>query len=108
MSLCLYVFFFFFLKPFPIISQDKLEDRFIKSVVVLIDGESEEGKLEELIPINPGDIFSLKSIRDAVKSIYKSGLFSDVQVYIGDGPDVELTFSLTKKPFRSKYTVSRL
>lgn len=98
-SLCFFVFFFFFLKPFPIISQDKVENRPIKSVFVLIDGESKEGKLEELIPINPGDIFSLKSIRDAVKYIYKSGLFSDVQVYVGDGPDVELTFSLTKNLF---------
>ena len=97
-SLCLFVLFFS-IKPFPIICQDRVENRPINSVLVLIDGESKEGELGELIPITPGDIFSLKVIRDAVKNIYKLGLFADVQVYIGDGPEVELTFSLTKNLF---------
>ncbi len=97
-SLCLFVLFFS-IKPFPVISQDRVENRPINSVLVKIDGESKEGELRELIPITLGDIFSLKVIRDAIKNIYKSGLFADVQVYLGDGPEVELTFSLTKNLF---------
>ena len=97
-SLCLFVLFFS-IKPFPIICQDRVENRPINSVFVLIDGESKEGELGELIPITSGDIFSLKVIRDTVKYIYKSGLFADVQVYIGEGPKLELTFSLLKNLF---------
>jgi len=97
-NVCLFVLFFS-IKPFPIICQDRVENRPINSVLVLIDGESKEGEWGELIPITPGDVFSLKAIRDAVKNIYKSGLFADVQVSIGEGPDVDLTFSLTKNLF---------
>ncbi len=96
--LCLFVLFFS-LQSFPIICQDRIENRPVNNVFVLIDGEPKKGELEELIPITPGDIFSLKVIRDAVKSIYKSGLFADVQVFIGGGPEVDLTFSLTKNLF---------
>ncbi|MFC2166740.1 BamA/TamA family outer membrane protein [Acidobacteriota bacterium] len=55
--------------------------------------------MEELIPIVQGDLFSLKSIRDAVKYLYKSGLFADVQVSLGVGPELDLIFSLTKNLF---------
>jgi len=98
MTLCLFVLLFS-IKPFPIICQDRVENKPINSVFVMINGEPKKGNLEELIPITPGDIFSLKVIRDAVKSIYKSGLFADVQVSIGDGPELDLIFSLTKNLF---------
>ena len=96
--LCLFVLFFS-LQSFPVINQDRIENRPINNVFVLINGEPKKGELEELIPITPGDVFSLKVIRDAVKSIYKSGLFADIQVFIGRGPEVDLTFSLTKNLF---------
>ena len=99
-SICLCLFVLFFsLQSFPIICQDRIENRPINNVFVLINGEPKKGELEELIPISPGDVFSLKIIRDAVKSIYRSGLFADVQVFIGGGPEVDLTFSLTKNLF---------
>ncbi len=98
MILCLLVLLFS-IKPFHIFSQVKVENRLINNIFVLIDGETRKGELEELIPITPGDIFSLKVIRDVVKNIYQSGLFSDVQVSIGDGPKLDLTFSLTKNLF---------
>ena len=85
--------------PFSIFSQSGVENRPINSVSVLVDGESPEEDLGELIPVFPGDIFTLKSIRDAVKYIYKSGLFADVRVSAGDGPELDLTFSLTKNLF---------
>ena len=94
----IYALLFYFLS-FPLHSQNRVENKPIKSVIVLINGESREGGLEELIPIVQGDLFSLKSIRDAVKYIYKSGLFADVQVSIGAGPELDLTFSLTKNLF---------
>lgn len=97
-SVCIYVLLFYFLS-FPLFSQSRIENKPIKNVIVLIDGESREGGLKELIPIGQGDLFSLKNIRDAVKNIYKSGLFADVQVSIGTGPELELTFSLTKNLF---------
>jgi outer membrane protein assembly factor BamA len=96
--LCLFVLFFS-LQSFPVVCQDRIENRPINNVFVLIDGEPKTGELEELIPITPGDVFSLKVIRDTVKSIYKSGLFADVQVFVGGGPEVDLTFSLTKNLF---------
>ncbi len=98
MSLCLLVLLFS-IKPFHIFCQVRVENRLINNILVMIDGEPKKGELEELIPITPGDFFSLKVIRDAVKNIYQSGLFSDVQVSIGDGPKLDLTFSLTKNLF---------
>ena len=95
--LCLVVFILFFsTKPFLAVGQDGPENRPIKSVFIQINGESREEEFQELIPISPGDIYSLKAIRDAVKVIYRSGMFADVQVAISDGPELELTFYLTK------------
>ncbi|MCJ7580864.1 MAG: hypothetical protein MUP98_10065, partial [Candidatus Aminicenantes bacterium] len=71
-SMCIYALLFYFLS-FPLLGQNRVENKPIKSVIVLINGEPREGGLEDLIPIVQGDLFSLKRIRDAVKSIYKSG-----------------------------------
>ena len=58
-SVCLYALLSCFLS-FPLLSQDRIENKPINSVIVLINGESRESGLEELIPIGQGDLFYLK------------------------------------------------
>ena len=98
LKICLCILVFCHL-PLPLLCQGKIENRPINRVFVLINGEQREGVFEELIPIVPGDMFSLKRVRDAVKYIYQSGLFADVQVTVSDGPELDLTFSLIKNLF---------
>ena len=64
LSICLCLFVLFFsLQSFPVINQDRIENRPINNVFVLINGEPKKGELEELIPITPGDVFSLQIFR---------------------------------------------
>jgi outer membrane protein assembly complex protein YaeT len=69
----------------------------IAGVSVVVDGQSSEEDLERLIPIKIGDPFSLKTVNSSIKQIYKTGLFSEIQVVKEGERAVHLTFFLTRK-----------
>ena len=66
------------------------------SVLLLISGLTKGDKIEV-----PGT-----KITDAIKNIWKQGLFEDVQIYANkiEGKNIYLTISVVEKPRLSKYT----
>lgn len=71
----------------------------VDRVIVRVDGEPGEAGLLELIPIRPGDAFSARLVDQAVKQIFKTGLFADVRVTRAGEGRIELAFDLVRKVF---------
>lgn len=77
----------------------------VGAVEVLVDGKPADPDIRELVPVRSGEAFSLKRVTSAVKQIYLSGLFADVQVLrTGTGP-VDLAFRLVRKVFVRRIAV---
>ncbi len=87
----------FILLPLDSISQSLNPPPLIASVTVVIDGQAAGEELESLIPIKTGDPFSFKRINSSIKQIYRTGLFSEVQVDREGEQEVHLTFYLKRK-----------
>lgn len=85
----------------PLHSSSPLMDAspLIAEVSVVVDGQSSGEDMKRLIPINKGDPLSLKRINTSIKQIYKTGLFSDIQVLKEGDERIHLTFLLTRKLF---------
>jgi outer membrane protein insertion porin family len=81
-------------------SQD-LSPRIIK-VSIIVDGQPSSRDMEELIPIKEGDFFSLMKISNSIKQIYKTGLFSNIQVLREGKEAIRLTFLMTRRPLTRK------
>lgn len=69
----------------------------IVGVEVWADSLSKDEHLENLISVKQGDAYSLRTITESIKQIYKTGLFSDVQVLKSGEQQVRLKFMLTRK-----------
>jgi outer membrane protein assembly factor BamA len=65
--------------PFHSRSQETPAPSVIK-VLVLVDGYQVSGPLAGLVPITAGDVYSRAVVDQAVKAVYRTGLFSDVRV----------------------------
>ena len=87
----------FVLLPLESVSQSLNSPPLIASVSVVIDGQSSGEDLETLIPIKKGEPFSFKRISSSIKQIYKTGLFSEIQVAREGEQEVHLTFFLKRK-----------
>ncbi len=74
----------------------------IAKVSVRIDGQPDGEDMAELIPIREGEEFSLKKVSNSIKQIYRTGLFSDVQVLKEGEQEIQLTFLLTRRYFIRK------
>jgi outer membrane protein assembly complex protein YaeT len=94
-SLFFLAFIFFPVKSFP----HSPEIPRITQVSIMIDGQPAEESIQGLIPIKEGDSFSLKKITESIRQVYKTGIFSDVQVLRSGGEEVQLTYLLTRKLF---------
>ncbi len=71
----------------------------ISGVSIVVDGQASGEDLERLIPIKKGDSFSLKRINSSIKQVYRTGLFSEIQVVKEGDQEIHLTFFLTRKLF---------
>ena len=71
----------------------------VARVVVRVDGRPGEAGLLDLIPIRPGDSFSPRLVDQAVKQIFRTGLFADVRVTKEGGQRIDLFFDLVRKVF---------
>ncbi|MBM3312603.1 MAG: hypothetical protein FJY80_13985, partial [Candidatus Aminicenantes bacterium] len=69
----------------------------IAAVTVAIEGEPGAANMEGLVPLAPGGTYALKKVDEAVKQVYKTGLFSDVKVLKEGEVEVRLTFLLTRR-----------
>jgi outer membrane protein assembly complex protein YaeT len=77
-------------------SQDNQPPR-ISSVEVWVDSVPASGNMADLISVKKGDLYSLRTINGSVKQIYKTELFSDVEVIKDGQKQVGLKFVLTRK-----------
>ncbi len=71
----------------------------IQSVYVELDGEPAEPEITELVTVRAGEKLSFFRISEVVKQLYKTGLFSDIQVKREGEESAELTFILKSQPY---------
>jgi outer membrane protein insertion porin family len=69
----------------------------VAMVEVWVDGSPDTENLESLISIRPGDAYSLAAISAAIKQVFESGLFSDIEVIRSGAERIGLKFVLTRK-----------
>ncbi|HOW85029.1 MAG TPA: POTRA domain-containing protein [Candidatus Aminicenantes bacterium] len=75
------------------------DDAVVERIVVRVDGRPGEAGLLGLIPIKPGDAFSARLVDQAVKQIFKTGLFADVRASRTGAGRIDLVFDLVRKVF---------
>ena len=89
-----------FLGAGPLLSQEPGVP-VIARIIVQVDGRPADGALLDLIPIRLGEPYSPRAVDQAVKVIFRTGLFADVQVLRSGDENVELTFVLARNLFIS-------
>jgi outer membrane protein insertion porin family len=99
------LFLFFVFSPWESSALSQNPSPLITKVTVRIDGQPDTEAMEELIPINEGEEFSLKRITNSIKQIYRTRLFSDVQVLKEGEQQIRLTFLLTRRVFTRSIAV---
>jgi outer membrane protein insertion porin family len=68
----------------------------VVKVTVEVDGTPGERGLLDLIPIKPGDPYSRRLVDQAVKQLFRTGLFADVRVLKSGENRVDLVFALVR------------
>lgn len=68
-------------------------------IILIVDGEPGDPGLLDLVPFRTGDAFSPRLVDQAVKQIFRTGLFADVRVTKTGEQTVDLTFDLVRKVF---------
>jgi outer membrane protein assembly complex protein YaeT len=68
----------------------------VVKVSVEADGRPAEKGLLDLIPIKPGDPYSPRLVDQAVKQLFRTGLFADVRVLKSGENRVDLVFALVR------------
>lgn len=69
----------------------------INSVNVAVDGLPASQDIQDLVTIQPGDVFSLYEINHIIKQLYKTGLFSEIKVERQGRERADLTFQLSRR-----------
>ncbi len=69
----------------------------ITKIEIWVDGQPSPESMRNLISLVPGDAFSLKGVSDNIKQIYRTGLFSNIEVFRSGEDEVELKFVLTRR-----------
>ncbi|MBE0461079.1 MAG: outer membrane protein assembly factor BamA [Candidatus Aminicenantes bacterium] len=90
--------FYIFLSPFTwgALSSPQVQTPFISEVSIEVIGAPSSEEHEDLIPIKAGEPFSIKRISDSIKQLYKTRLFSDIQVLKEGDTRVKLIFIMTR------------
>lgn len=90
---------FLFILPFRLYPQGLEPIPFIEKINLTIDEEPGGPEMIDLIPLKEGEPYSLKRITESIRQLYKTGLFSDVQVLREGEQRIRMTFLLTRKLF---------
>lgn len=100
-KLFFFCFFLLFLSAFSLslesVSEIQKSFPLIKKISIMIDGQPNGQDMSQLIPVKEGEPFSLKKINKSIKQIYRTGLFSDIQVLKEGEEEIELTYLLTRR-----------
>lgn len=70
---------------------------YVSEINLRIDDTQAAPEMRNLIPMEEGEVYSLKRITESIKQIYQTGLFSDVKVLKEGEREAKLTFLLTRK-----------
>ncbi|MDH4217704.1 MAG: BamA/TamA family outer membrane protein [Candidatus Aminicenantes bacterium] len=90
---------FLFILPFRLYPQGLEPIPFIEKINLTIDEEPGGPEMIDIIPLKEGEPYSLKRITESIRQLYKTGLFSDVQVLREGEQRIRMTFLLTRKLF---------
>ncbi len=90
---------FLFILPFRLYPQVLESIPFIEKIDLTIDEEPGGPEMKNLIPLEEGEPYSLKRITESIRQLYKTGLFSDVQVLKEGEQRIRMTFLLTRKMY---------
>jgi outer membrane protein insertion porin family len=71
----------------------------VERIVIEVDGQPGEPGLLDLIPIRPGDPFRPALVDQAIKQIFRTGLFADARVEKKGEERIALAFILVRKVF---------
>ncbi len=74
----------------------------ISKVSLQVEGQADGEDIQELIPIREGEPFSLVRITESIRQLYKTGLFSDIQILREGEQDIHLTYRLVRRYFTRK------
>lgn len=88
-----------FFPSFPLHAQVSDSISLITEINLTIDEMPAGEEMRNLIPMGEGEVYSLKKITESIRQIYRTGLFSDVQVLREGDRDVKLTYLLKRKLF---------
>jgi len=69
----------------------------ITDINLIVDEKPGGTEMRNLVPMEEGDVFSLIKITQSIRQIYRTGLFSDVQVVREGEQDIKLTYVLKRK-----------
>jgi outer membrane protein insertion porin family len=71
----------------------------VDRIIVRVDGQPGDPRLLDLVPIRPGDAYSPRLVDQAVKQMFRTGLFADVRVTRAGEGRVVLAFDLDRNVF---------
>jgi outer membrane protein insertion porin family len=75
------------------------EASIVDRIIVRVDGQAGDPRLLDLIPIEPGDAYSPRLVDQAVKQMFRTGLFADVRVAREGDVRTVLLFDLERNVF---------
>ena len=87
----------FFFLSFRLYAQMREPIRLITEINLRIDEMPAGTQMRNLIPMQEGEVYSLKKITESIRQIYHTGLFSDVRVLREGTQETKLTYLLTRK-----------
>jgi len=81
----------------PVEGSAQIGPSMVNSVDVLVDGLPASRDIQELVTIEPGDVFSLYEINHILKQLYKTGLFSNIKVDKQGEDRIDVDFLLSRR-----------
>jgi outer membrane protein assembly complex protein YaeT len=90
------LFLMVFCSSLPSASQET-GTSFIREVAVFVDGDPVLGDMRNLVPIQDGEVFSLRRVSESIKQLYRTGLFSEIEVVREGIRNILLIYYLSKK-----------
>lgn len=79
----------------PVFSQEEAEP-VINRIIVKVDGRPAADEFLGLVPIKPGDEYSLQNVNKVIQNLFQTGIFSDVKVLKSGQDKIDLTFELSR------------
>ena len=91
--------FVLFIPSFRSFAQMQEPIQLITEINLRIDEMPAGTEMRNLVPMQVGEVYSLKKITESIKQIYQTGLFSDVRVLREGTTGTKLTYLLKRKLF---------